>query len=74
MATELPKAYDAKAAQEKWLTFWEERGYFHADPAGGGEPPTGSPRTPPPVPGEEAVHYRDSAAERDRRVAHGPRA
>ena len=32
MATELPKAYDPKAAQEKWLTFWEERGYFHANP------------------------------------------
>ena len=32
MATELPKAYDPKAAQEKWLTFWEERGYFHSDP------------------------------------------
>ncbi len=32
MATELPKAYDSKAAQEKWLTFWEERGYFHSKP------------------------------------------
>lgn len=32
MATELPKAYDPKAAQEKWLTFWEERGYFHSNP------------------------------------------
>jgi valyl-tRNA synthetase len=32
MATELPKAYDPKAAQEKWLTFWEERGYFHSEP------------------------------------------
>jgi valyl-tRNA synthetase len=32
MATELAKAYDAKAAQEKWLKFWEERGYFHSDP------------------------------------------
>ena len=32
MPTELPKAYDSKAAQEKWLTFWEERGYFHSDP------------------------------------------
>src|SRR4030088_926775 len=32
MATELPKAYDPKAAQEKWLTFWAERGYFHSDP------------------------------------------
>src|SRR2546430_9678826 len=32
MATELPKAYDPKAAQEKWLTFWAERGYFNSDP------------------------------------------
>ncbi len=32
MATELPKAYDSKAAQEKWLTFWTERGYFNSDP------------------------------------------
>jgi valyl-tRNA synthetase len=32
MATELPKAYDPKAAQQKWLAFWEERGYFHSDP------------------------------------------
>ena len=46
MATELPKAYDSKAAQEKWLTFWEERGYFHSKPPEGGEPPAGSPRPP----------------------------
>jgi valyl-tRNA synthetase len=32
MATELPKAYDPKAAQEKWLTFWEQKGYFHSTP------------------------------------------
>ena len=32
MAIELPKIYDPKAAQEKWLTFWEERGFFHSDP------------------------------------------
>ena len=32
MATELPKAYDPKAAQAKWLALWEERGYFHSDP------------------------------------------
>src|SRR5580765_7548734 len=32
MATELAKAYDPKAAQEKWLSFWEERGYFHSAP------------------------------------------
>jgi valyl-tRNA synthetase len=32
MAIELAKAYEPKAAQEKWLTFWEERGYFRSDP------------------------------------------
>ena len=32
MATELAKAYDPKEAQRKWLTFWEERGYFHSEP------------------------------------------
>ncbi len=32
MATELPKAYDPKAAQEKWLPLWEECGYFHSKP------------------------------------------
>ncbi len=34
---ELPKAYDAKEAQQKWLTRWEEKGYFKADPAAPGE-------------------------------------
>ncbi len=38
MPTELPKAYEPKAAQEKWLAFWNKRGYFHADPAKPGEP------------------------------------
>src|ERR1700749_820154 len=32
MATELPKAYDPKAAQEKWLSFWAQNGYFHSHP------------------------------------------
>jgi valyl-tRNA synthetase len=32
MATELAKAYDPKAAQERWLALWEERGYFRSDP------------------------------------------
>src|SRR5262245_26504630 len=32
MPTELPKAYDPREAQAKWLTFWEERGYFHSRP------------------------------------------
>jgi valyl-tRNA synthetase len=32
MATELPRQYDPKEAQERWLRFWEERGYFHSRP------------------------------------------
>jgi valyl-tRNA synthetase len=32
MATELPKQYDPKAAQERWLQFWTEGGYFHTRP------------------------------------------
>src|SRR5438067_12759592 len=30
--TELPKAYDPKDAQQRWLTFWNESGYFHSRP------------------------------------------
>src|SRR6516162_6781522 len=35
MATELPKQFNPKEAQEKWLAFWEARGYGHSlpDPA-----------------------------------------
>src|SRR5882724_11699074 len=32
MANELPKAYDPREAQERWLSFWEEHGYFHSRP------------------------------------------
>jgi valyl-tRNA synthetase len=32
MPTELPKQYDPYAAQERFLTFWNERGYFHSRP------------------------------------------
>lgn len=32
MATELPPQYDPKAAQERFLVFWQERGYFTARP------------------------------------------
>jgi valyl-tRNA synthetase len=32
MAAELPKQYDPHAAQERWLQFWSERGYFHSRP------------------------------------------
>jgi valyl-tRNA synthetase len=30
--TELPKQYDPAAAQARWFPFWEEHGYFNADP------------------------------------------
>ncbi len=32
MPTELPKIYDPKEAQQRWLKFWEEQGYFHSRP------------------------------------------
>src|SRR5258708_34546738 len=32
MATELAKQYDPKDAQERFLQFWDERGYFHSKP------------------------------------------
>ena len=32
MPTELPKAYDPKAAQAKWLAVWDARRYFHSEP------------------------------------------
>ncbi len=32
---ELPKQYDHAAAQSRWYTFWEERGYFHSEPDAG---------------------------------------
>ncbi len=32
MATELPKQYDPREAQQRWLAFWDERGYFHSRP------------------------------------------
>ncbi|CAN5315447.1 valine--tRNA ligase [soil metagenome] len=32
MPAELPKTFDPKAAQEKWLTLWESKGYFHSVP------------------------------------------
>jgi valyl-tRNA synthetase len=28
---ELPSHYDHAGAQQKWYSYWEERGYFHAD-------------------------------------------
>ena len=32
MPTELPKTYDPKDAQRKWLALWDRRGYFHSEP------------------------------------------
>src|SRR5262245_1810261 len=32
MATELPKQYDPHSAQQRWLQFWDEHGYFHSRP------------------------------------------
>src|SRR6478672_9719622 len=34
MATELPKAYDPKEAQAKWLAFWDAKNYGHSTPDG----------------------------------------
>jgi valyl-tRNA synthetase len=38
MTTELPKQYDPREAQERWLAFWNERGYFHSRPDFSREP------------------------------------
>jgi valyl-tRNA synthetase len=32
MIQELPKQYDARQAQERWLRFWDEKGFFHVRP------------------------------------------
>ena len=32
MNPELEKTYDPKGAEEKWYGYWEDKGYFHADP------------------------------------------
>ena len=37
MPTELPKQYDPREAQRKWLALWDERGYFHSRPDDGRE-------------------------------------
>jgi len=43
MSSDLPKQYEPRPAQEKWFAFWEQHGYFNADPqppvAEGGKPP-----------------------------------
>ena len=30
--SDLPKQYNPSAAQERWYSFWESRGYFHSEP------------------------------------------
>lgn len=32
MPSELAKQYDPQAAQQQWLAFWDEHGYFHSRP------------------------------------------
>ena len=32
---ELPAVYDPAGPEERWYSFWEEHGYFHADPKPG---------------------------------------
>ena len=32
MNPRLEKTYDPKGAEEKWYAYWEDKGYFHADP------------------------------------------
>ena len=34
----LTKAYDPRDVEQRWYRFWEERGFFRADPSSGGEP------------------------------------
>ena len=38
MATELPKQYDPREAQQRWLAFWDQKGYFHSEPDRPGKP------------------------------------
>jgi valyl-tRNA synthetase len=44
---ELPKSYDPKGVEEKWYSYWMERGYFHADEKDDSRP-TYSIAIPPP--------------------------
>ncbi len=47
MPTELATKYDPRDAQERWLKFWNERGFFHSDP----DPSPPTPRRPVPEAG-----------------------
>jgi valyl-tRNA synthetase len=45
-SSELPTRYDPTAVEDRWYKVWEERGYFHADPAA--DKPAFSQVIPPP--------------------------
>ncbi|NQT91475.1 MAG: class I tRNA ligase family protein, partial [Lentisphaerae bacterium] len=36
----MEKTYDPKNVEDKWYRWWMERGLFHKDATGGGEPYT----------------------------------
>ncbi len=38
LEAEIPKAYEPAAVESRWYAFWEERGYFHAEPNPDREP------------------------------------
>jgi len=51
MSSELASRYDPKEAQDRWYKFWEENGYFHAEPPAAGTADSRKPYTiviPPP--------------------------
>ncbi|MBU1671732.1 MAG: valine--tRNA ligase [Actinobacteria bacterium] len=35
LGADIPKAYEPGSVEERWYSFWEDNGYFHADPASG---------------------------------------
>ena len=37
---QLDKHYDPKLVEDRWTTFWEERGFHRADPEDAGDPYT----------------------------------
>ena len=47
---EIPKAYEPKDVERRWYTFWEESGFFRADPASA-KPPFAMVIPPPNVTG-----------------------
>src|SRR6478672_9895833 len=48
MPPDLPKQYDPHQAQQRWLEFWDQRGYSHAPPDPQSERPPFSIVIPPP--------------------------